>query len=142
MKKINTSPFKRFIGIWKTTGQVSIDNNTLKLTGIDNYEFVLDGNYMLHKANVKMGSERSETLEIFELGPSDEKAKMKYFNSKGEKGVMTSSLTNNDFKIDGKGIKFIGTINSDNTQIIGKWYLRTEKKDWREFIKLRLEKQN
>lgn len=55
MIKIETSNFKRFIGIWKTTGQISTENQTLNLSGTDTYELILDGNYILHKADVIMG---------------------------------------------------------------------------------------
>jgi len=63
MAKIETSNFKRLIGIWKTTGQISIENQTFNLTGTDTYELILEGNNILHKADVIMGNEKSETLE-------------------------------------------------------------------------------
>lgn len=142
MSKIDVSNFARLIGRWKTTGQVTKDNSSLKLEGIDSYEFILSGNYILHKADVKMGNERSETFEIIEMDKSMSKFKMQYFNSKGESGSMTSTLENNEFTIDGNGIKFRGTINHESTEIKGKWYLQTENKNWTEFIDLKLIKQN
>lgn len=35
MKKIDTSDFNRLLGIWKTSGQISKDNQTLILSGTD-----------------------------------------------------------------------------------------------------------
>ena len=141
MTKINTSNFKRLLGIWKTTGQISAGNETLDLNGIDSYEFILDGNYLLHKADVTMGNEKNETFEIISLASITNKAKMQYFNSKGESGLMTSKITDNNFRIEGDGIKFNGTINDENSEIVGRWYLQTENNDWEQFIKLKLEKQ-
>jgi hypothetical protein len=89
MEKIDKSNFKRLIGVWKTTGNIKSGQDNLKLIGIDSYELILDGNYILHKADVQMGNERSETLEIIQLDNSLEKAKMRYFNSKGEDGILT-----------------------------------------------------
>ncbi len=142
MTKIETSDFKRLIGVWKTEGTILTDKGNLKLVGIDSYEFILDGNYILHKADVKMGTEKSETLEIIALDSSNEKGRMQYYNSKGESGVMTSSLTENDFKIKGEKIKFEGTIDDENTKLVGKWYLQADNKEWTDFIDLKLTKVN
>jgi hypothetical protein len=120
MKNIEESNFKRLVGIWKTTGDIKSGQENLKLIGIDSYELILDGNYILHKADVKMGNDRSETLEIIKLDNSFDKAIMQYFNTKGEDGIMYSSIINNEFRIEGNGLKFNGTINEENTKIRGK----------------------
>jgi hypothetical protein len=130
------------IGSWKTSGQIYAGNETTNLSGTDNYELILDGNCILHKADVIMGNEKSETLEIISTGHRADIALMQYFNSKGERGEMTGEITGNEFRIQGKGIKFIGTINNDNTEVTGKWFLQDENKSWIQFIILKLEKQN
>ena len=140
MNKIENSSFKRLLGIWKTTGNVKSDPENLKLTGIDSYEVILDGNYILLKADVKMGNERSETFEILKLDTSLDRVKMHYFDSKGEEGIMTGSITNNEFTIQGNNLKFEGIINDKNTLIIGKWYALSENGNWNDFIDLQLEK--
>lgn len=68
-------------------------------------------------------------------------ATMQYFNTKGEDGIMTSTIQNNEFKIEGKGLKFNGTINDANTKIAGKWYRKMQNDKWADFIDLTLEKQ-
>lgn len=140
MEKIEASDFKRLIGVWKTTGNITSGQNILKLIGIDSYEFVLEGNYILHRANVIMGNESSETLEIIKLDNARHKAKMHYFNTKGEEGTMNGVITNNDFMIEGNGLAFKGTINDENTEIKGKWRVQAENDQWSEFIDLTLEK--
>lgn len=140
MKKIEKSNFKRLVGIWETTGEIKLGQEKLKLIGIDSYELILDGNFILHKADVKMGNDRSETFEIIGLENSSDKAKMQYFNTKGEEGIMWSSIFNNEFKIEGNGLKFKGTINEENTRISGKWYIQAENEEWTDFIDLNLEK--
>ncbi|MBF4464274.1 hypothetical protein [Flavobacterium sp. LC2016-12] len=142
MNNIENSNFKKLLGIWKTSGIITSDQKKLELTGIDSYELILKGNYILHKAAVKMGTEKSETFEIIALlNNSIDFAKMHYFNSKGEDGVMKSSIINNEFDIQGKGLKFSGEINDENTLITGKWLTQSEDGNWSEFIKLKLEKQ-
>ena len=142
MIKIETSNFKRLIGIWKTEGIILTDKGNSKLVGIDSYEFILDGNYILHKADVKMGKEKGETLEIIAVDSSIKKGKMQYYNSKGKSGIMTSSLTKNNFKIKGDKIKFEGTINNENTKLVGKWSLQADNDKWTDFIDLKLTKKN
>lgn len=53
---------------------------------------------------------------------------------------MVSSIVGNEFKIESEGLKFIGSINAENTRIRGKWYLKTEDEEWREYIDLNLDK--
>lgn len=141
MKNIENSNFQKLVGVWKTKGTITSGKNNLKLIGTDTYELILNGNYILHKADVKIGNERSETLEIITFDNSSEKAIMQYFNTKGEEGKMRSSIINNEFKIKGKGLKFHGAFNEENTIINGNWYMLKENKKWKPFIELRLEKQ-
>ncbi|WP_099365232.1 hypothetical protein [Sphingobacterium sp. 1.A.4] len=140
MKKIEHSNFKRLIGVWKTTGNIKSNRGIDKLIGMDSYELILDGNYILHKADVMMGNERSETFELIKLYSSLDKAKMQYFNSKGEEGTMISFIINNEFKIEGADLKFSGLINEENTKINGKWFINTENEGWTDFIDLNLVK--
>ena len=142
MTKIETSNYKRLIGVWKTEGLIFTEKGNLKLAGIDSYEFILDGNYILHKADVKMGNEKSETFEIISLDNSIENGKFQYYNSKGESGVMTGSLAKNHFKIEGDKIRFDGYINDENSRLVGKWYLQADNEEWTDFIEISLTKQN
>ena len=54
---------------------------------------------------------------------------------------MLSTIINNEFKIEGDGLKFNGTIDEENTEIIGKWYTKADNEEWADFIELKLEKQ-
>ncbi len=141
MAKLETSNFKRLIGNWMTEGTILNETSHSKIAGTDSYEFILDGNYILHKADVMMGDERSETFEIIEVDQSNGKGKMYYYNSKGERGVMTASLAENNFLIEGDKIKFEGVLHDDDTKVIGKWYMQTEQDEWVDFIDLKLTKQ-
>lgn len=140
MTTIETSNFSRLIGIWVTKGTIVTHTNDLELLGIDTYEYILNENFILHKADVMMGDERTQTFEIFSLTNSKERAKMQYYNSKGESGSMTSYLVKNVFKIKSSTMKFEGKFNDENTELIGKWFLKESDK-WINFIDLKLKKQ-
>ena len=140
MTTIETSNFSRLIGIWVTKGTIVTHTNDLELLGIDTYEYILNENFILHKADVMMGDERTQTFEIISLANSKERAKMQYYNSKGESGSMTSYLVKNVFKIKSSTMKFEGKFNDENTELIGKWFLKESDK-WINFIDLKLKKQ-
>ena len=140
MTKIKASNFKRLIGNWETEGTILTEKDDSKLIGTDSYEFILDGTCILHKAAVMMGNEKSETFELIMLDDSADEAKMHYYNSKAEHGVMKGFLTNNDFKIEGEKLKLTGTLNDENSLLTGKWYLQTGDNVWEEFIDLKLTK--
>lgn len=140
MTTIETSNFSRLIGIWVTKGTIVTHTNDLELLGIDTYEYILNENYILHKADVMMGDERTQTFEIISLTNSKERAKMQYYNSKGESGSMTSYLVKNVFKIKSSTMKFEGKFNDENAELIGKWFVKESDK-WIDFIDLKLKKQ-
>jgi hypothetical protein len=138
--RIESSNFKRLVGIWETKGTIHTEKGNSALMGTDSYEFILNGTCLLHKADVMMGNEKSETFEMITLDDSAEQIKMQYYNSKGESGVMKGSLSNNDFKIEGDKLKFEGILNNDNSILAGKWYMQTKENVWTEFIELKLMK--
>lgn len=140
MAKIGTSSFKRLIGFWKTEGTILNAKENSTLVGTDSYEFILDGNFILHKADVKMGNEKSETFELISVDNSNERGMMHYYNSKAEQGKMSCSLIKNNFKIEGDKLKFEGTINDENTTLVGMWQLQSENGEWADFIELKLSK--
>ena len=144
MSKNQNNPFLRLIGSWETSGKVLSSENAAEteLKGMDNYELILNGKYILHKADVLMGSEKSETFELIEIKGEETVAGMHYYNSKGEMGTMTGSIKGNDFTIDSDNLKFQGKLNNDNTVITGKWRLKSHNGDWNNFIELQLIKKH
>jgi len=136
-----TNNFKRLIGTWKTEGVVLTGNEKSALIGTDSYGFILDGNYILHKADVTMGNEKSHTFEIISFDNTPEKANMQYYNSKGESGGMTAFLNADIFIINGDKIKFEGRIDAANTKVVGKWFVQGEGGQWTDFIDLTLTRQ-
>ena len=141
MDKIEKSSFRRLLGIWKTNGEMKSGDEDLSINGLDSYELILDGNFILHKSEVKIGTQKSETLEIIRLDKSFDKAIMQFFNSRGENGMMVGTVNNNELQIEGIGLKFEGCFSDDDKKISGKWYRQSEDKEWVEFIRIKLEKQ-
>lgn len=140
MNKITDSSFSRLIGVWETSGIIKSSEGDVKITGIDSYEPVLENNYILHKADVRLGNNRSETMEFIKLDNLSNKAIMNYFNSNGEDGIMYGTIINDVFKIEGNGLRFEGNIGDGNTIIIGKWHIQADNENWVDYIDLTLKK--
>ena len=138
MNKIETTSFRKLLGSWKTEGVVLSDQSELK--GTDTYELILDGNFILHKADVIMRGQRNETLEIIAIGDSGS-ATMSYYNSKGESGKMSAFIREEELVITGDRIKFNGILIENDSAITGQWFHQKDDGNWESFIKMKLTKE-
>lgn len=138
MDKIENSEFKRLIGSWLTEGKIISTEEEIK--GTDSYEFILDGHYILHKADVVMGKAKSETIELIQLGVSSDMVMMSYYNTHGESGSMRGQINGNEFKIEGNRLRFTGHISANNMRIEGLWQ-RYVNSQWIDFLEMRFSKQ-
>jgi hypothetical protein len=139
--KIEHSNWKRLIGVWNTSGNVLQSNGETheRIIGIDSYEFILDGNFILHKANVQMGKVKSETYELIQLEDL-QTVKMNYYNSNQETGVMRGTLNENELRIESEYLRFIGNISVDNNLVSGTWQKKDEGGNWSDFLEIKLSK--
>lgn len=142
MNKIENSNFNRLIGTWKTKGKILKTDHAPEslIAGTDSYEYILDGHFILHKADVLMGDIKSKTYELIKLENSIEKAHMQYYNSAGESGIMFAFLNENGFKIESETVRFNGSISMDNSSITGTWQQLSENNVWADFLEMQLSK--
>jgi hypothetical protein len=133
--------FHKLIGKWKTEGTIlkTSENPEMKITGTDSYEIILDGFFILHMADVRMGNVKSQTYEIIGMGANSQ-ATMQYYNNRGLSGKMTSTLVDNEFVINGDGLRFRGLFSEDSKAIAGTWEKLTDEKDWVEYLKMNFTK--
>lgn len=141
-KRIENTEFKKLIGKWKTEGRIwSTDENyELAITGTDTYELILGGFFILHKADVLMGNENSQTFEIIGLDETNNQATFEYYNNQGSLGKMLGTLKNNELKINGKELRFQGQLNDSEKEINGTWEKLDNQKNWIKFIEMKLTK--
>lgn len=141
-KRIDQSAFKIFIGNWKTEGEIlkTGENSEMAISGVDTYEAVLDGFFILHKADVLLGSAKSQTLELMWLEESDEGVTLQHYNNSGDSGVMHGTLKNGVWKIDGKELRFEGQFNKAFNELTGQWQRFTPEQKWVNFMKIKLNK--
>ncbi len=117
------------------------DNNPeIKIVGTDTYELILDGFFILHKADVLMGNEKSQTFEIIGLDKTDNQATLEHYNNQGSSGKMTGTLKSNELKIDGEALRFRGQLNGSENQIKGMWEKLDNQNEWESFLEMKLTK--
>ncbi|OAV46312.1 DUF1579 family protein [Lewinella sp. 4G2] len=140
--RIENTEFKKLIGKWKTEGRILATENSpeMKITGTDTYELILNGYFVLHKADVMMGKERSKTFEIIGLDPQNDRITLEHYNNQGASGKMSGTLKNNELKIYGEMLRFKGKLNASDNQLIGTWEKKDDLGEWKSFLGMKLTK--
>ena len=140
--RINNTHFKKLIGKWKTEGLIlkTDKNPEMKITGTNTYETILGGFFILHKADVLMGNERSQTYEIMGLDLTNNEAILQHYNNQGSSGKMTAILKKDELKIKGERLRFKGKFSNKDKEITGTWEKLTDQDNWIEFLKVNFKK--
>ena len=139
--RIKDTEFRKLIGKWTTEGAVVATgkHSEMTITGTDTYEWILDGFFVLHKADVLMGKENSQTFEIIRFDSNNNEARFEYFNNQGASGSMTGTLIDNQLNISDAALRFRGQLNEAGNQITGTWQ-KLDQKEWRNFLLMKLTK--
>ncbi|MEB2778101.1 DUF1579 family protein [Algoriphagus sp. D3-2-R+10] len=134
--RIENTHFNKLIGKWRTEGVILETDSTpeMEISGMDTYEFILDGFYILHKADVLMNKERNQTYEIIALDNADGRVSLTHYNNQGLSGKMTGSLLDNELLIHGEELRFTGQFSTDENQIEGTWEKLVNHKDWVKYL--------
>ena len=96
MKKINNLKQLSFlIGKWHTSGRLLAENadSSSVIRGMDTYEWIAGGEFILHTVDVFMGKERAQVSEIIGPGKRGKKFFMTSYDNSGAVITMNASLT-------------------------------------------------
>lgn len=139
--RIDNTEFTKLLGQWKTEGTILRDLHkpAQKFSGTDTYELILDGFYILHRADVLMGDVRSETVELIGFDESTQQAYFEYYNNYGVSGKMTGHLEDNELEIIGDDLRFDGWLSKNYDTLTGVWD-RFEDNNWIRFLEIKLTK--
>lgn len=139
-KGIEYEYLNKFVGSWNTKGKIPSSETSpeMDISGTDTYEWILDGFYLLHIADVLIGNEKSETFELISFDKETGKYKMQYFNNKGESGFMSGYCENETWKFHGETLRFTGGFKKDNKEFCGSWEILNENKKWAHFMDIKL----
>ena len=120
------------IGQWETRGMVHAHDSSVaqKIKGIDSYEWVLGGRFVLHRADVHIGNEKVEVIEMIGGEPDAGLIPMRSFDSQGNFMVMEGRIENaGTLIITGEEMRSRLTLESDENRMSAQWE-RKEKNQW------------
>ena len=130
------SSLRFLIGHWETSGEVvAAGGPAVKISGTDIYEWILDKNFILHKANVLMGDERVEVFEIIgPLNQQDREVQMRSFDNVGNFTLMQGKIGDDIFSITGNDMHAVLSVDGEN-KMSAHWE-KQENNLWKPWMKL------
>jgi hypothetical protein len=130
----------KFVGKWDTTGRVLSTDKTpeVEITGTDTYEWLPGEFFLLHEADVHMGTERNQTLEVIGFSQRPGEYTMQYYDSKGDSGKMIASVQNDSWTF--YNLRFTGGFKTDNHEFSGVWEQSENGRTWNKLMEIRLVK--
>lgn len=142
MDKQAYDQLSKFIGNWNTEGIIPSTNNepAIKIIGTDHYEWIVDGFFLLHKAEVHIGNDSSKTHEIIGYDSLKHHYTMQHYNNKGESGFMSATVNDGLWVFNGDSLRFRGGFNEAEDVFSGVWEQLTENKTWAHLMDIKLSK--
>lgn len=130
----------RFVGLWNTTGKITGTSLTpsIDIHGIDRYEWLPGGYFLLHQADVYIGKEKSQTHEIIGYDRAKEIYTMQHYNSQGDSGFMTATVTNDVWMFTSEMLRFTGGFSMHDSIFSGIWEQKNEDGNWVYFMDIKL----
>jgi hypothetical protein len=130
-----------FVGRWKTAGQVLASGSApaLEIAGIDEYEWMPGGFFLLHRVDVRIGGERVQALEIIGWDAKRGRYFMRSFDSQGGTAEMHASVRDGTWTFDGDAERFTGAFSDGGETLSGRWERRDGER-WLPWMDVRLKK--
>ncbi|TDE13651.1 hypothetical protein E0F88_17245 [Dyadobacter psychrotolerans] len=97
------------------------ENEDIKIVGTDTYEWFPGGFFVLHKANVLMGTDRKESMEVIGCDAATNSYPMHFFDNQGESGIMHTSEHHGIWTFASDTLRFTGAFSKDANTISGIW---------------------
>ncbi|MBC7934186.1 MAG: DUF1579 family protein [Rhizobacter sp.] len=138
LKKLNF-----LIGKWHTEGALlqTVPGASKEIRGMDTYEWIAGGFFILHCVDVFMGKERTEVIEIIGYDESRKSYFMKAFDSRGESITMYAVLEKPGvLKLEDKKMRAVLTANKNGSSMTAKWELPGNRKTWQPWMNITLNK--
>jgi hypothetical protein len=138
LKKLNF-----LIGKWHTKGEVlqGASASSKEIRGMDTYEWVSGGFFILHRVDVFMGNERTEAIEIIGYDENRKSYFMKSFDSQGESITMYAVLEKSSvLKFGDEKMRTVLTANEDGSSMSAKWELSENGKTWKPWMNIEFKK--
>lgn len=132
----------KFVGTWNTTGRVLATKTSAEIiiSGTDTYEWLPGKFFLLHKAAVWMGNDKSETFEIIGADRNKQLFTMQYYDNKGNSGSMTATYVDGVWTYLGDTLQFNGCFKNNDKEFSGIWKQSTDGESWTHIMDIKLVK--
>lgn len=131
------------IGSWHTQGEVlqAGSKASLQISGMDTYEWISSGCFILHRVDVFMGTVRTEAVEIIGYDESRKFFFMKSFDNQGAKTLMYAFVEKAGvLKFGDNKMKSVLSVSKGGNTMHAKWEQSKNGKDWEPWMKLEFKK--
>lgn len=131
-----------FVGKWNTEGQIKASplGPAGNLIGTDTYEWLAGGFFLIHRVDVHMGDQKTESIEIIGYDTSNEIYPMHSFDSQGNSIVMQARVTGDTWMFTSEAMRFTGVFSKDGKSISGKWEYLGDDSNWHRWMDVKLTK--
>jgi hypothetical protein len=131
-----------FVGRWRTAGQVLASESApaLEIAGVDEYEWLHGGFFLLHRVDVRIGGAPARALEIIGYDAERGTYFMRSFDDQGNAGEMQASVGDDGtWRFTGDTERFAGAFGDGGATLSGRWE-RREGERWLPWMDVRLTK--
>ena len=139
-QKLNDSlsALEFLIGKWKTSGRIFATPGTpqINIEGTDSYEWELSGQFILHRADVLMGREKTEVIEL--IGEDRDKNGeylLRSFDNQGNFASMNGKI-NEVGILEINGDKMRARLRSKEDKMVAEWEKTEDGKTWLPWMEL------
>jgi len=131
-----------FEGKWNTEGKVydSPYGPASEITGIDTYEWLPGGYFLIHNVNVLIGGVNSIAIEIIGYDTLNNNYFMHSYDNQGNNIIMQASINNKNLIFTGEKIRYKGKFSDDGMSITGNWEYLDDDLNWKLWMDIKLTK--
>ena len=131
------------VGKWHTRGEVTLgaSDSSKEIRGMDTYEWVSAGCFILHRVDVFMGRKRTEAIEIIGYEDVSKAYFMQSFDSDGASLKMYAVLDKKGvLKFGDDKMRSVLRMHKDGNSMSAKWELSEDGKRWKPWMKIRFDR--
>lgn len=129
------------VGRWRTAGRVLAGPSTpeQEIAGIDTYEWLPGGFFLLHRVDVLIGGERVQALEVIGWDAERDAYFAHAYDDRGGREVMRAAFRDGTWTFLGDASRFTGSFGEGGATLAGRWE-RREGDEWVPWMEVRLRK--
>jgi hypothetical protein len=130
------------IGKWHTEGEIidSTSASSGKIRGMDTYEWISGGHFILHRVDVFMDTQRTEVIEIIGFDDKRKAYFMTSFDNQGTSTTMYATLEKSGIlKISDKEMRSTLSVAKNGNSMTAKWE-QLQKNKWLPWLDMKLTK--